>query len=78
VFRSGVGVLLQAATGCLVTHNSITRFRYSGVSVGWTWVSPLSVATPRNRSWGPKISNAVSPCGKYFLGYENGSWGPES
>jgi hypothetical protein len=37
VWRDGVGVLMQVANDSLVTHNSIRRFRYTGISVGWTW-----------------------------------------
>jgi hypothetical protein len=37
VYRAGCGVLLQAAAESTVTHNDISVFRYTGVSVGWMW-----------------------------------------
>ena len=37
IMKEDAGVLLQVATNCTVTHNSISQFRYTGVSVGWSW-----------------------------------------
>jgi len=37
VWRQGVGVLMQTANVSRVEHNQISRFFYTGVSVGWTW-----------------------------------------
>lgn len=37
VFHEGTGVLVQAATGCTVTHNRIGDLDYTGVSLGWSW-----------------------------------------
>ncbi len=37
VLEAGVGVLLAQARACSVVHNDIYDFRYTGVSVGWTW-----------------------------------------
>lgn len=37
VWRQGVGVLMQSANDSRVTHNTIRRFFYTGVSIGWTW-----------------------------------------
>lgn len=37
IHREGCGVLLQAASDCVVTHNSIGNLYYTGVSMGWTW-----------------------------------------
>lgn len=37
VYREGCGVLMQVAASCVVTHNDINTFRYTGISVGWTW-----------------------------------------
>ena len=38
IFRSGMGVLLQAAANCTITHNQISEFRQTGISMGWEWV----------------------------------------
>jgi hypothetical protein len=37
VFRAGMGVLMQAAADCTVTHNTVAMFRQTGISVGWKW-----------------------------------------
>ena len=35
--RQAVGVLIGKCSGCIVEHNHIHGFDYTGVSVGWTW-----------------------------------------
>ena len=37
IYRAGTGVLLQVAEGVTIEHNEISMFRYTGVSIGWTW-----------------------------------------
>eukprot|EP01064_Diplonema_japonicum_P013671 TRINITY_DN2120_c0_g1_i1.p1 TRINITY_DN2120_c0_g1~~TRINITY_DN2120_c0_g1_i1.p1 ORF type:complete len:646 (+),score=175.27 TRINITY_DN2120_c0_g1_i1:49-1986(+) len=37
IYRMGCGVLLQAASDVKVVHNEVAYFRYTGISVGWTW-----------------------------------------
>lgn len=37
VWLQGCGVLMQAANGSTVSHNTIRRFSYTGISVGWQW-----------------------------------------
>ncbi len=37
VIETAVGVLLFNASDCLISHNDISDFIYSGVSVGWVW-----------------------------------------
>ena len=37
IFLAGMGVLVQAAAGTMITHNQVSEFRQTGVSVGWTW-----------------------------------------
>ena len=33
----GVGILLQKASDCTITHNDISDFYYTGISLGWVW-----------------------------------------
>lgn len=44
LFPSGIGILLQHASDCRLTHNDIGDFYYTGVSVGWTWGYRKTVA----------------------------------
>ena len=37
VWRQGCGVLMQAANGSTVSHNTVRGFSYTGISVGWSW-----------------------------------------
>jgi hypothetical protein len=37
VWQMGVGIMVQDAARVTLTHNEIHRFRYSGISTGWTW-----------------------------------------
>lgn len=37
VLAPGAGVLLFNASDCAVTHNEISDFCYTGISVGWNW-----------------------------------------
>ena len=37
VWRQGVGVLMQTANVSFVAHNTIRRFYYTGISIGWSW-----------------------------------------
>jgi hypothetical protein len=37
VIMEGCGVLAQSVAHSLITHNIITNFFYTGVSLGWTW-----------------------------------------
>ncbi len=37
VFIAGMGILLRHANACLIAHNHIHDFYYSGISAGWVW-----------------------------------------
>ena len=37
VWQEGCGVLAQKVSDVSIRHNEIARFRYTGVSTGWTW-----------------------------------------
>jgi len=37
VWQQGCGVLAQRVARTTISHNEIGHFRYTGVSVGWTW-----------------------------------------
>ena len=50
VFPCGVGISLFYTAHNRVTHNEISNFRYSGVSVGWVW----------GYSYSPTIDNYVA------------------
>ncbi|MCR5019176.1 MAG: right-handed parallel beta-helix repeat-containing protein [Bacteroidales bacterium] len=37
VIETAVGILLFNASDCIISHNEISDFIYSGISVGWVW-----------------------------------------
>lgn len=44
-YPEGVGVLVQQASRVSIVNNSISRFFYSGISLGWTWDwSPVPIS----------------------------------
>ncbi|VGO20656.1 right-handed parallel beta-helix repeat-containing protein [Pontiella sulfatireligans] len=36
-FHGAVGIFIGMASGSRITHNDISEFDYTGISVGWTW-----------------------------------------
>ncbi|MBR1970657.1 MAG: right-handed parallel beta-helix repeat-containing protein [Clostridia bacterium] len=36
-YQAACGVLIRHAYECIVSHNEIANFYYSGISLGWTW-----------------------------------------
>lgn len=44
VFPAGCGVLLQRASHNEITHNEISDFYYTGISLGWSWGYAQSTA----------------------------------
>ncbi len=36
-FPTGTGVLLTHASDCVITHNEVADFYYTGISIGWVW-----------------------------------------
>jgi hypothetical protein len=47
IWPEAAGVLMQVAHDSTVTHNQVSSFRYSGISVGWSW-GYLPTATGAN------------------------------
>lgn len=37
MIHTGVGVTLFQASDCVITHNDVSDFYYSGMSIGWNW-----------------------------------------
>lgn len=77
VWPSGCGVLMQAANGSTITHNTIRQFSYTGVSVGWTWG-----AVPTNNGGNVISHNEIHTIGReelsdlgcvYHLGLDPGT-----
>jgi sialate O-acetylesterase len=44
-YQEGCGVLAQDASDTVIAHNEISDFRYTGVSIGWTWGYALTVVS---------------------------------
>lgn len=51
VFPSSCGVFIAHASDVQLTHNDIGDYRYTGVSMGWTWGYSQTVAHRNNISW---------------------------
>ena len=59
VWRHGAGVLMQTANHSVVTHNTIRRFSYTAISVGWTWGFAPTLCTANEIAF-----NAISTIGQ--------------
>ena len=51
IFPCAVGVIIFHASDNSITHNEIANFRYSGISVGWTWHYEYSPSKRNNISF---------------------------
>ncbi len=44
IFRGGIGVWVGRTSNNAITHNEVCDFRYSGMSIGWSWGYDVSSA----------------------------------
>lgn len=44
IFRGGIGVWVGRSSNNVITHNEVCDFRYSGMSIGWSWGYDVSSA----------------------------------
>jgi parallel beta-helix repeat protein len=78
VFKEGIGVLIHRSSDNIVDRNVISHFRYTGISVGWTWGYTLDSNAYRNMITNNRISHIgeYELCdlgGIYALGVSNGT-----
>lgn len=73
----GAGIVIAHASDCVVTHNDIWNFDYTGVSVGWSWGYRGSVAQRNtvsyNRIWNLGRGRMDDLAGIYTLGTSFGT-----
>ena len=75
-FHGSVGVLIAQASDNSVTHNDISEFDYTGISVGWTWDRATNTNHRNNRIEKNRIHHLMQGVlsdggGIYTTGYLN-------
>ena len=77
VYQEGCGVLAQKVSSTFISHNEIRRFRYTGVSTGWTWgyapTNVFNVVTEFNHIYDIGQGYLSDMGCVYTLGYQPGS-----
>eukprot|EP00937_MAST-01D_sp_MAST-1D-sp2_P001583 g1583.t1 len=77
VFPQGCGVLAQKVAAVSIAHNEIARFRYTGVSTGWTWgygaTNTANISTAFNHIHDIGMGFLSDMACVYTLGHQPGS-----
>jgi hypothetical protein len=73
-FHGAVGILLGQASDNTITHNDISEFDWTGISVGWNWVKTTNSYHRNNRIEKNHIHHLMQGVlsdggGIYFCGY---------
>jgi parallel beta-helix repeat protein len=78
VFKEGVGILIHRTSYNIVSGNTVSYFRYTGINVGWSWDYTPADGAYKNQI----IDNRIDHIGMhelndlggiYTLGYSNGT-----
>lgn len=74
---AGTGILWQNAADGRLSHNNVSFFKYSGVSIGWTWqyveTSTYNVVVEKNFIHDIGLDELSDMAGIYLVGPQEGS-----
>jgi hypothetical protein len=77
IMKEGGGILLQVAANCTITHSSISAFRYTGITVGWSWNYGPTATGNNTISYNNISTIGMGELGDlgcvYHLGQDNGT-----